>query len=114
MEQILWEFRYVITFLVAALVYGAFNWKTVKTQAYKGMLQAKSLAKDCILQSGQAQEDWVVSTIWPLLPLPARLVLSQEAFRRIVRSLYKTAKDFLDDGKLNGSIPSTPEEARHE
>lgn len=108
MKEVLWDFRYWIVILLAALVYALFNWQKVKAMAYKGMLQAKTLAKDLVLNSGQEQEDWVVETIWPLLPAPIRLFISKTVFREIVKKLYKTAKDFLDDGQLNGSIPPTP------
>ncbi|MEI8200759.1 MAG: hypothetical protein WCG21_11915 [Eubacteriales bacterium] len=108
MEKYLWDFRYVIVVLLALLVYTIFNWQKVKAMAYKGMLQAKTLAKDAVLKSGKEQEDWVVETIWPLLPAAVRLFISKTVFREIIQKLYRTAKDYLDDGQLNGSIPSTP------
>lgn len=108
MKTIIWDFRYLIVILLAALVYTIFNWQKVKAMAYKGMLQAKTLAKDLVLKSGQEQENWVVETIWPLLPAPIRLFISKTVFREIIKKLYRTAKDYLDDGQLNGSIPPTP------
>jgi len=108
MEAIIWDFRYLIVIILAALVYTLFNWQKVKTMAYKGMLQAKSLAKDAVLKSGKEQEDWVVETIWPLLPAAVRLFISKTVFREIIKKLYRTAKDYLDDGQLNGSIPTVP------
>lgn len=108
MKDWIWDFRFVIVILLAALVYCIFNWQKVKTLAYKGMLQAKTLAKEAVLKSGQEQEDWVVETIWPLLPAPIRLFISKTVFREIIKKLYRTAKDYLDDGQLNGSIPTAP------
>ena len=110
MKEWLWDFWYIIVILLAVLIYCLFNWQKVKAMAYKGMLQAKSLAKDLVLNSGKEQEDWVVETIWPLLPAPVRLFISKELFRTIVQKLYKTAKDFIDDGIINGSIGSGPED----
>lgn len=103
MEAIIWDYRYLIIVIIAAFIYCLFNWQQVKTEAYKGMLQAKSLAKDLVLNSGIEQENWVVDNIWPLLPISMRLILRKEVFRSIVQKLYKTAKDFIDDGKLNGT-----------
>lgn len=103
MQAFLWDNRYIVIVILAAIVYALFNFQKVKTEAYKGMLQAKTLAKDLVLTSGAEQEDWVVSTIWPLLPAAVRLIISKEAFRVIVQKLYKTARDFIDDGKINGT-----------
>lgn len=110
MEAFIWDYRYLLIIVLATFVYCLFNWQKVKTEAYKGMLQAKSLAKDLVLNSGAEQENWVVDNIWPLLPLSVRLVISKELFRKIVQKLYKTAKDFIDDGLLNGTNGAAGEE----
>lgn len=103
MKEFLWDYRYIIVIIIAALIYCLFNWQKVKTLALQGMLKAKSLAKDAVLHSGQEQEDWVVSKIYPMLPNVARLFISEGFFRILVQKLYKTAKDLIDDGKLNGT-----------
>jgi len=103
MEKFLWDYRYIIIILFVALVYALFNWSAVKKRAYQGMLRAKSLAKDLVLGSGQEQEDWVVENFWPLIPAPARLIISKDLFRAIIKKLYKAAKDLVDDGILNNS-----------
>lgn len=103
MKEVLWDFRFIIIIVVVAIVYAIFNWQKVKVMAYNGMLRAKSLAKDAILTSGKEQEDWVVDTVYPLLPVSVRLFIPKTAFRTLVRKLYLIGKDWIDDGKFNGS-----------
>lgn len=104
MKDFLWDWRYIIALILIIIVYTIFEWGKVKEIILKGCLMAKKLAKDAILNSGQEQEDWVVMRVWPCLPVPVRVVLSEAAFRKIIRWLYGKAKDYLDDGKINGSI----------
>lgn len=94
----------LILALVAIIVAIVQNWTSVKSQAYEGMLQAKRLAKDNILTSGQAQEDWVVSMFYPKLPAQVKLFISETTFRTIVKKLYTIAKDAVD-GKI-GEAPA--------
>ena len=103
MKELLWDWRFVIAVVLGLTLWVVFNWERAKVIAYNGMLRAKSLAKDKILNSGQEQEDWVVINIYPCLPSAFRLFVNEEAFRRFVRWLYGIGKDWLDDGVLNGS-----------
>ncbi len=104
MRYILWEYRYIIIFLLGAILYLAFEWQRAKTILYALMLQAKSMAKDYILKSGQEQENWVVNKAMIYLPLPVRSVLNENIIRKIVRWLFHTAKDYIDDGKIDSSV----------
>lgn len=92
-KLILWDWRWVIVIIL-------------KEMAISGALMAKKLAKEAVLNSGQEQEDWVVNRIYPLLPVPVRVVISETTFRKIVKYFYDKAKDYLDDGELNNSIAS--------
>lgn len=104
MKEFLWDWRYVIAFVLAVVLWTAFNWQKAKIIAYNGMLRAKSLAKDKILNSGKEQEDWVVEKVYPCIPSTIRLFVSKEAFRKMVQWLYRIGKDWIDDGHINGSI----------
>jgi len=103
MQQVIYEYRYVLVVVVAAIVYALTNWSKTKKLVYAGIIRAKSLAKDMVLTSGQEQEDWVVETVYPMLPLPIKLVVSEPLFRKLVKYMYDKAKDLLDDGVINNS-----------
>lgn len=104
MLKILWEFRYVIIVVLGAVVYGWLTWKETKSRLYTLMLLAKSKAKYMILYTGQQQEEWVVRKALQYLPLSVRILFGENTIRGMVKWLYKNAKDYLDDGKLNNSI----------
>lgn len=78
-----------------------------KERAYhilvKLMLTAKSLAKDAILNSGKEQEDWVVDNAYIYLPKWITMFISKEVMRKLISYIYRKAKDYLDDGNINGS-----------
>lgn len=103
-KQVLWDWRFVILIVVVLIIYSIAEWGKVKEKILSGALMAKKLAKDAVLNSGQAQEDWVVTRVWPCLPAPVRIFLSEEMFRKLIRWMYGKAKDYLDDGEMNGSI----------
>jgi hypothetical protein len=102
--NLLWDWRFIIAAIIAFLVYCWLDWKEAKSRLYATMLRAKSLAKDAVLKSGQEQEEWVVKKAYQLLPLKFKIFISEERLRQIVHWLYHTAKDMLDDNKLNNSI----------
>lgn len=104
MQEFLWEYRYVIAALLAIILFAIFNFEKAKVVAYNGMLRAKSMAKDAVLNSGQEQEDWVVDHIYPYLPIGFKLVVNKNLFRKFVKWLYQMGKDWIDDGKMNQSI----------
>ena len=101
---ILWEFRFVIVCIIAAVLFALFEWERTKEILYALMLQAKRLAKDAVLKSGQQQEDWVLERAYAYLPGWITMFISKEVMRKIIKWLYNQAKDYLDDGKLNNSI----------
>lgn len=95
---IIWEWRFVIVLAIAFILYSIFN----PSKLYAVMLQAKSLAKDKVLKSGEDQENWVLENAYRFVPY-ARFVPTP-VMKRIIHWLYHKAKDKLDDGKLNDSI----------
>lgn len=100
----LWEYRFIFIAMFVIVFYAIFEWQNFKIKAYTLMLQAKSLAKDAILKSGDEQAEWVVKKAYLILPKKWRIFLSEERMRSIIYYLYHKAKDYLDDGKINGSI----------
>ena len=104
MKEMLFEYSFLLVIAVAIIFYAIFQWQQFKVLAYKLMLQAKSLAKDYVLASGEAQEKWVLEKIYVVLPKPFRILISKEQMQKIIAYLYHKGKDYLDDGKLNNSI----------
>jgi hypothetical protein len=90
---------------IILIIIAIFNWEQTLKLVRAGILKAKSLAKDAILTSGQEQEDWVVENVYPLIPLPVKIFVSEGLFRIIVKQVYSAAKDLMDDGRLNHSRP---------
>jgi hypothetical protein len=103
-KTLAWEYRFILLLVVAIGIYCLFEWQRAKTIAYSLMLQAKSLAKDAVLKSGDAQMEWVVKKAYQFLPKVLIIFISEENMRKLVHYLYSKAKDYLDDGKLNSSI----------
>mgnify|MGYP005838767779 CR=1 FL=1 len=100
----LWEYRFIILVVVFVILFLVLlGWQKTKVLLYQLMLQAKRMAKDAILKSGQEQEEWVVKKALQLLPLSLRMFLSEDTVRKIVKWLYQKAKDYADDGQLNDS-----------
>ena len=102
--SILWDYRFIIMVLVALGLFTMFEWQKFKALAYSAMLKAKSLAKDAVLKSGAQQEEWVVKKLLQLLPRTWVIFISEDRLRKLVHWLYHKGKDYIDDGKLNGSI----------
>ena len=100
----LFEYRFIILVVLAVILYAAFEWEKFKTRAYALMLQAKSMAKDLILKSGEQQENWVVKKAYQYLPRKLTIFINEARMRKIIHYLYVKAKDMADDGKLNNSI----------
>lgn len=103
MINLIWEFRYILVCVFGLVIFALFEWERFKSIAYKTMLQAKNLAKDAVLLSGQEQEDWVVDKLYLVMPISFRVLANRDFLRKIVKSVYNKAKDYLDDGKINGS-----------
>lgn len=101
----LWENRFIILIVAFVILFFVLlGWQRTKVLLYQLMLQAKRMAKDAVLKSGQEQEEWVVKKALQLLPLSLKVFLNEDTIRKIVRWLYQKAKDYADDGQFNGSI----------
>lgn len=104
MKELIWEYRYVIIVAIATVLFALLEWQKFKSIAYGLMLQAKSLAKDAVLKSGQQQEEWVCKKAYQFLPKTLTIFISEDNMKKLVHYLYSKAKDYLDDGQLNNSI----------
>jgi hypothetical protein len=100
----LFEYRFVIVLAVAVLIFALFEWEKVKGIIGSLMLNAKSLAKDAVLQSGKTQEDWVLMKAYQYLPKWITIFIPQEVMRKLIQYLYHMAKDYLDDRVINNSV----------
>jgi hypothetical protein len=109
MENFLFENRFVLTSIAAAIFYCFAEWNNVKQYAYTAMLKAKDMAKDKVLGCGQEEEDWVVTALMTLLPKRITAFLGEAQIRYLVKFLYKKGMDYLDDGKINDSNNSSDE-----
>jgi hypothetical protein len=101
--SILWEWRFIIAVVLALILYCCLEWQKAKSTLYALMFQAKRMAKDAILKSGQEQEEWVVKKALQFLPASFKLFVSEDTVRKIIIWLFNKGKDYLDDGLLNGS-----------
>lgn len=104
MKNVLFEYRFIIAALIGFLFFALFEWEKTKGIISKLMLTAKSMAKDTILKSGAAQEQWVLERAYMYLPKWITMFIPKEVMLKLIRYLYHMAKDYLDDGKLNNSI----------
>lgn len=114
MKELIWEWRYVILVVSVFGIYTILEWSNVKGKILNAIVAAKDLAKDKVLHGGQAQEDWVVSRVYMIIPVRIKLFLSEELLRKIIKYLYQKSMDLLDDGKVNNSNQTTDDEEKEE
>lgn len=104
LKNFIWDYRFIIAVAILAIVYFLFEREKGKNIILNLMFQAKRLAKDAILKSGQEQENWVVERALFYLPMSWKIVITETQIRKIVKWLFNKGKDYLDDGKINGSV----------
>lgn len=102
--SMIWEYRFIIIILIAIVLYALLEWNSFKSKAYALMLQAKRMAKDAVLKSGDEQIEWVIKKAYQFLPRHITIFISEDVMRKIIKYLYSKLKDYVDDGKLNNSI----------
>lgn len=104
------EYRYVIIFVIGVIVYAIENPSLFKRRLVNACLSAKQLAKDGVLITGKAQEDWVVNHIdlfigrrfsWVLHFIP------DAKLRGWIKELYTTALDILQCNYLDKVVDGT-------
>jgi hypothetical protein len=109
MKELILEYRYVILVIIGVALYTILEWSNVKGKILNAIVAAKDLAKDKIIHGGQAQEDWVVSRVYLIIPARVKLFLSEELLRKIIKYLYQKSMDLLDDGQVNNSYSEDEE-----
>lgn len=105
--NLIFEYRYIIIYALVLIVGIIFNPSEFKARLYQAILQAKKLAKDGVLQTGIAQEDYVVANISKFVGFRFKFILTligENNLRLIIKKLYIKAIDLVDDGKLNDSV----------
>jgi len=104
MKELIIEFRFILVLTIAIFLFAFFEWEKFKGILYALMLQAKSMAKDAVLNSGEEQEKWVLEKAYVYLPKWLTAVIPKDIMKKIISYLYHMGKDYLDDGKLNKSV----------
>lgn len=102
--KIIWEYRFIIMFIIWAITYAFTNWERFKSDIKSGMLAAKQMSKEQILKSGKEQQEWVINYIYNKLPKTWVTFLGEKKIRELIQKLYDISLDLIDDGKLNSSI----------
>lgn len=103
-KAIIFEYRFVLAVVGAVFLFVILDWQRAKGILFQLMLNAKSMAKDLVLNSGVEQEEWVLEKAYVYLPKWITLMIPKEVMRKIIRFLYGKAKDYFDDGKINNSF----------
>jgi len=104
MKELIFEYRFELVCILGVVLFALFEWEKFKGILYSLMLQAKSMAKEAVLKSGKEQEEWVLKKAYVYLPKWITSTIPKETMRKIIAWLYRMAKDYLDDGKLNKSV----------
>lgn len=106
--EILFEYRYVLVFVVALFIWALFNVELLKKRIHAAILKgekwAKLQAEQNVNKSGQEVEDWIIDNLYPLIVGRWQIILKETTARMIIRYLYKKLIDAMDDGKINNSI----------
>ena len=82
------------------------QWTKLREQAYGLMLQAERIFAD---NEGQKKFDAVFERLYfDLVPAWLRLFVSPRSIREKLQEWYILAKDYLDNGVVDGSLPTPP------
>ena len=104
MSKLLFDFRFVIVFILCMIIFAIFERERFVTKVNAVMLCAKQLAKDKVLKTGKEQEDFVVIKILDSLPRWLSKAIPEDILRKIIKYLYNQAMDYIDDGLINDSF----------
>lgn len=97
----------IVILIVVSLLLIAYSYlKTKKLDEIRGdvyhlFIRAEHMMKES--KSGKQKMKWVMSKARLLLPKWLQLLISDNAFEKIVQLWFEQIKDLLDDGKLNQS-----------
>ena len=106
MKEILIGNWFIVLFLVMILAYDIYlvitkQWTKLREQAYALMLSAERVFGD---GEGKKKFEAVFQRLYyNLIPPWLRLFVPPESIRDKLQEWYNLAKDYLDDGQVNGS-----------
>ena len=97
----------ILVLFLAAYLFWVFK-KKGKESAFE---QARAIALGLMIQAekkygtedGALKMGWVVTRFYPALPPTARIIFREEDITKFLEEAYKTSKDYIDDGHINGS-----------
>jgi len=110
MLDFLYNYGWIILLTIVAIVYFGLIYKKygknaaleeLRKNLYKLMLLAqKKFGND----AGQMKFDWVVTKVYEAFPTSIKIFIDREDLLRFVQKTYNELTDFMDDGKINGSV----------
>ena len=97
-----WSTILIVALFFVYVVYllGTRQWTRLREIAYKIMLKAEKIFKT---GQGRKKFDYVFEQVYDLVPAWLRLFVPEDTLRRKLQEWYNHAKDYVDDGKLDGS-----------
>jgi polysaccharide deacetylase 2 family uncharacterized protein YibQ len=112
MKQFLINYGWIIVLAVAYALY-VYNIKkkygknkaleTIRVDAYRLMLRAEK-KWGTNNSTGKTKFNYVVDSLYKMLPYTAKVFLTQDELENFVQELYNKTKDYLDDGAINNSV----------
>jgi len=106
--QLLFDLRYFLMLAVALVVYVLFEKQAATTKLYALMLTARRMAQAAVLETGEAQEAWVLQKALIILPKQFLLFVPEAQLKVFIKFLFDKAKDYADDGNFNDTDGTNP------
>lgn len=100
----IWEYRYIGIAIVAFGIYFTVERQSALKVISTLMLSAEKLARDAILQAGTEQRNWVREKAKLILPKYVLIFLTDDRLDAIIEYLFEKAKDYADNGVVDGSV----------
>jgi hypothetical protein len=118
MKNFLFQYGWIILVVIgfAGLTYWKYNknlkakgkeyandelFKDLREATYQLMFLAeKAFGKE---SDGAFKFNWVIEGLYKKFPDTLKMILEETELKQTVQEWYDTAKDFLDDGSVNGS-----------
>lgn len=80
------------------------QWTQIRQLAYQLMLRAEKVFTSI---NGQEKFAVVLTELYDRIPPWVKLFVSRKDLEVLLQRWYDSAKDWLDDGKVNGSTPAS-------
>jgi len=103
------EYGWIITVLLLAAAY--FYWVFKKRGKAAMLIELRERVFSLMLLAekkygdgqGMVKLKWVVDRFYPALPNTAKFIMTREDAFQFVQTIYREARDFMDDGSFNDS-----------